>query len=127
MKFIIAKRVDAFLCNNFPRYKLWRICNAIGITPHPWQRDFALGKSNNFGTHAYHRATGKTMAVMLRILMRTDIEIRTYMFEDDPDWIPYEHVRVRWYLGEYRKLANKCLQSGIAVPKISSYNRMAQR
>ena len=48
------------------RYRLWKICWAIGIKPYPWQRAFALGKTGS-DEFPQGRCTGKTMAVMLRI------------------------------------------------------------
>lgn len=61
-------RYIIFMHKHFKRYRLRKICKALGIVPYPWQRDFALGKTDTLNAPE-GRATGKTMAVMLRLLM----------------------------------------------------------
>lgn len=117
----IIKRIDAVLCNYIPKYKLWRVSRAIGCKPYQWQRDYALGKTNHFGG-GLGRATGKTMAVMLRILMMDVPDVKFEMFRQDPDWILNERYRVQWYLYEYRRLSRKCAEANIRVPKLSGGN-----
>lgn len=54
-----------FLCRHCPRYKLWRICRAIGIKAYPWQRDFALQRRLPINELYGGRRNGKTLAVMI--------------------------------------------------------------
>lgn len=102
------------------RYKLWKICRAIGIKPYPWQRAFALGKasSNEF---PQGRCTGKTMAVMLRLLVSTyeeaaDLQWVGTVLAADPDWSPHFYSRARWYCDEHRRLWWRCYDAGIICP-----------
>lgn len=118
------RSLDARMCNHFPRYKLHRICKAIGIKPHKWQKDFALDEFPRL-IFDYGRGTGKTTAVMLRLLMqhpRSKFCAETVLIAD-PD---YRKDRMRWYGDEYRKLKNKCLAAGIPVIQMELY-RMVQR
>lgn len=97
------------------RWRFWRICHAVGIKPYPWQRDFELGL---IGCDAFPkgRATGKTMAVMLRILMlppnASQVAVRTILARD-PDWDPRDPRRCRWYAYEYMRLRVMCAEQGI--------------
>ena len=97
------------------RWRLRRICEAIGIRPYRWQRDFALGR---IGCDAFPkgRSTGKTTAVMLRILMlppnASSVAVRTILARD-PDWMPGEYRRCRWYAYEYIRLRAMCMERGI--------------
>lgn len=112
---MIEKRIDRWLCKHSRKYKLHRICKALGITPYPWQRDFALGKTDILD-YPPGRATGKTMAVMLRILMTDPRKPAPWwIFNADPDYIPIKPYRMRWYVNEYRSLSMKCLKDGIFV------------
>lgn len=114
----LSGRIDLWLQLHFPRYKLWRVSKALGIKPHPWQRDFALRKTDSFGDAGMFRQTGKTMAVMLRILMRTNMFVEPYMFADDPDWLERDKVWVKWYIHKYRNLSFRCAAAGIPVPAL---------
>ena len=97
------------------RWRLRRICEAIGIQPYRWQRDFALGR---IGCDAFPkgRSNGKTTAVMLRILMlppnASGVAVRTILARD-PDWMPGEYRRCRWYAYEYIRLRAMCMERGI--------------
>ena len=97
------------------RRRLRRICEAIDIRPYRWQRDFALGR---IGCDAFPkgRATGKTTAVFLRILMlppnASEVAVRTVLARD-PDWIPGDYHRCRWYAYEYLHLRSMCMERGI--------------
>lgn len=100
----------------FPRFKFWRICRALGIKPYKWQRDYALGKVA-YLQYPAGRATGKTMAVMLRLLMVHPYEpfnIQQIMAQD-PDFLTGDRRRMFWYDGEYKRLANKCARVNIPV------------
>lgn len=108
-------RIRVLIQNIRQRQRLRRICEAIGIQPYRWQRDFALGR---IGCDAFPkgRANGKTTAVMLRILMlppnASEVAVRTILARD-PDWIPGEYRRCRWYAYEYIRLRAMCMERGI--------------
>ena len=109
-----CKTLKALLCHWFPRYKLRLICRAINIQPKDWQRQFALyGKA----VFPAGRRTGKTMAVMLRLLMLApnDVTQRWRILLHDEDFQLNDARRYRWYEGEYRRLAAKCFVAGIPV------------
>lgn len=116
----MMKRITAFLCRISPRYKFWQICKAIGIKPYPWQREFALdGYLDGCFITPFPggRRTGKTTAVMLRLLMcypheQFDVQC---ILASDPDWIPWDSHRVRWYSREYSRLSHACFERGIPV------------
>lgn len=120
----IFKLIDATLCNRYPKYKLCRICKAIGIKPYKWQKDFVFDEFPHL-IFDYGRGTGKTTAVMLRLLMqhpRAKFCAETVLIAD-PD---FNKDRMRWYGDEYRKLKNKCLAAGIPVIQMELF-RMIQR
>lgn len=100
----------------FPRFKFWRICKALGIKPYKWQRDYALG-CVGYLQYPAGRATGKTMAVMLRLLMVYPGEPfdAQEILGTDPDYDTRYRARMLWYDGEYRRLANKCYRANIPV------------
>lgn len=115
---MIEKRIDRWLCKHSRKYKLRRICKVLGITPYPWQRDFALGKTDVLA-YPPGRVTGKTMAVMLRMLMSdAGKPAPMWLFYADPDYIPGILYRWHWYMGEYRALSMKCLKADIFVALI---------
>lgn len=102
----------------FPHFKLWRICKALEIKPRPWQRDFALGKIDALPPEIlYSRATGKTLAVMLRLLMVHPFEPfdRNGILTTDPDYVPTDYRRRGWYEIQYRRLAMICYKANIPV------------
>ena len=104
----------------FRRRKLWKICRVLKLSPYPWQRAFALG----YGTSADFpegRCTGKTTAVMLRLLMMTKKEESEKWFvgkilSADPDWWPRDRHRTDWYHSHYNRLCRLCYQNDIYVP-----------
>lgn len=111
--------VRGFLCRHCPRYKLWRICRAIGIKAYPWQRDFALRKRVPINELFGGRGNGKTMAVMLRLLMANP-DSKTdsgwwYEICYDADFDSSDTRRVRWYADEYKRFARQCADQGIPV------------
>lgn len=112
---MIWGKIDQYLLTHSKRYKLFRICKAIGIKPYRWVRDFALGKIH--WMDMTRRRTGKTMATMLRILMLppgVTAGIDTAL-NADPDWQPNNSARRKWYWEEYRKLSLICHAAGIPV------------
>jgi len=109
----------------FPRFKLRRICKALGVNPYPWQRDFALGRTESIPKElTYIRASGKTTAVWLRLLMANPgqpIDIAKVL-KQDPDFPkaltkPYHNRRLIFYHEEYWKLANTCMSKNIPCPR----------
>ena len=100
------------------RYRLWRICKAIGIKPYAWQCAYALGLVDGLEYPAGRR-TGKTMAVMLRLLMGIDPceHGMQQVLNNDPDWNGRDPHRRRWYTYEYRRLYWYCVQAGVSVPQ----------
>lgn len=116
----MMKRLNTLLCKISPRYKFYRICRTIGIEPYGWQREFAL---DGYLDGCYNtefpsgRQTGKTTAVMLRLLMAypdDSCEVRRIL-SCDPDWRPYDRFRVRWYDSQYYRLSHACFHQGIPV------------
>lgn len=114
----LIKKIDRWLCLHSKKYKLWRISKALGIKPYGWQRAFALGESDRFGGYN-GRGTGKTFAIMLRLLLLppdADDAFMRYILGLDPDYekIPISR-RTAWYRNEYRKLSTICDSAGIPV------------
>ena len=103
--------IDHYLLKRSPRYRLWRICRAIGIKPHKWQKEFALAPVVHLIPDR-GRCTGKTMAVMLRLLVHptSSAFILATTLCADPDYYPHRH---RWYLWEYKRLRDMCDAKGI--------------
>ena len=113
----LIKKIDRWLCLHSKKYKLWRISKALGIKPYEWQRDFALGKTDGFGGLT-GRATGKTFAIMLRLLLLppdADDAFMRYILGLDPDYIMSIARRTMWYRNEYRKYSTICDNAGIPV------------
>ena len=94
-----------------PRFKLWRLCKLLGVKLYPWQREFALGHTDSIPAElTYIRASGKTMAVWLRLLMANPgqpIDILKVL-NQDPDFTTTYRRRLLWYQEEYWVLSNKC-------------------
>lgn len=110
-------KLKAFLCKVSRRYKLRRICKAIGIKPYGWQRKFALGETAQLNAPP-GRAVDKTMAVMLRLLLlepepHEPRPLASWVFSLDPDWTPSDHRRCNWYYGEYLRLWHICYDAEI--------------
>lgn len=116
MKRLKAK-YTAFMCYRFKRYRLRKICQALEIVPYPWQRDFALDKTRIVPAPMAYRASGKTMAVMLRLLMIRPCELHDILgtLRKDPDFTNHEMRRLTIYADEYNRLASKCMAAGIPV------------
>ena len=121
------RRLRRWLCNISPRYKLRCICKAIGIEPYPFQRRYALTGEAKFPPG---RCTGKTMAVMLHLLMMGETVPDGYVILtlwDDPDWRPRDVPRVICYEQEYQLLAFKCIKAGIPVRFQIDYRSLGRR
>lgn len=102
----------------FPRFKFWRICKALHIKPHPWQKAYALGKTERLPRKVTRfRATGKTTAVMLRLLMVYPGQPFDMLaiLRADPDFDTSSKIRLGWYEKEYRSLAWRCYADHIPV------------
>lgn len=121
--------IDRWMLRHCPRYRLRRICKAIGIKPYWWQKPFALGEIDFIPPEVRKQwTTGKTTGVFLRILMipKNNAEAwaeagRILLY--DPDW---QSDRMRWYSGEYRRLRDLCLDAGIPVLRVEIY-RMIEK
>ena len=125
--------IDNWLLRNCPRYRLWRICKAIGIKPYLWQRWFALGKIDQLPDDLVDMpCTGKTVAIMLRILMIPKNNAAAWAeagrcIQLDPDYYPnWDQNRLWWYSGEYRRLKNLCLSAGIPVLQVEIYRMLRE-
>lgn len=93
------------------RWRLWRACNKLGIKPYPWQLEFALGLTDHLNCPP-GRQTGKTMAVMLRLLILSeedDHPVNALLaLACDPDWESMVYERKRWYIQEYVSMCQRC-------------------
>lgn len=110
--------------------RLRRICKRLGIKPYPWQKSFALGKTDRLDAPPGRR-TGKTMAVMLRLLILTAENCHPVYallcLECDPDWDWSREKNCsrndwlaakKWYIDEYIAM---CKKAGIN-PKYQRYS-----
>lgn len=115
------KPIKTFLCRQFPRYKLRCILRALKLKPVKWQKDYALGRSDMLPPG---RATGKTVAVMLRALMQ-DPSIVTvgHIIGADPDYVRSDYHRAAFYRIEYDRYQKICSKAGIPVPKVDHTTR----
>ena len=109
------KKIKTLLCRWFPRYKLHCILRTLGLDARRWQIKYALGKSNYLPTG---RCTGKTVAVMLRMLMANpkDVTNLAGTVWRDPDYEARDRQRILFYRSEYDLYSRRCLQAGIPVP-----------
>lgn len=113
----LKAKYTAFMHRHFKRYRLRKICEALDIVPYPWQRDFALGKSDTIPGCIVYRADGKTMAVMLRLLMLQPGEVHDVLgtLKKDPDFSNWKLAILRIYADEYNRMARRCWNAGIPV------------
>ena len=114
----IISAARQMLCLLSRRYRLRCICRALRLRPYPWQRAFALGRIQRIPVRT--RASGKTTAVMLRLLMLPPDELLNVpaILSLDPDWLPWQRDRVKWYACHYRRLYMRCTLARIPVPQI---------
>lgn len=91
------------------RIRLRRICKRLRIKPYPWQRRFALGVDDCLNAPK-ERRTGKTTAVMLRLLLirEADYFEVSRVLHCDPDFSDGYIRWYNWYSWEYRRLAELC-------------------
>lgn len=91
------------------RFLLWRLSRRLGIRLYPWQRDFALGVTNTLEYYSC-RQSGRTTAVMLRILLmdKPDFDEAACILACDPDWAPQNMKRVTWYAQTYGHMLSYC-------------------
>lgn len=115
----LMKRLEMFHTSILFRLHFRRICKRLGIKPYPWQKAFVLGKLDSLDAPP-GRQTGKTTAVMLKLLLLSyyfppsaiiPVAIAELDFLDilrcDPDFVQYNHERVRFYAREYEQLCEK--------------------
>lgn len=116
----LKAKFTMYLHWHFKRYRLRKICEALDIVPYPWQRDFALDKIDIIPAPIAYRRTGKTMAVMLRLLMLRPGELHDILgtLRKDRDFTNQNLRRLSIYADEYNRLAGKCLSAGIPVNKL---------
>lgn len=109
-------RYIIFMHKHFKRYRLRKICKALGIVPYPWQRDFALGKTDTLNAPE-GRATGKTMAVMLRLLMVYPGKPMNalHTLRADPDFRTANKRMLYHYDSTYRSCTFACDRAMIPV------------
>lgn len=125
----IFKTIDRWLLHRCPRYRLWRICKAIGIKPYKWQKRYVL---NNDECLPGGRRDGKTLACMLRILMIPKNNADAWaeagrLIQLDPDYYPnWDQKRLWWYSKEYRRLKRLCLDAGIPVLQVEPYRMIEE-
>lgn len=115
----LMKRLEMFSTAILLRLRFWRICKLLGIKPYPWQKAFALGKIDSLDAPP-GRQTGKTMAVMLKLLLfsynfppaalfpvSVAEEIFLNILRCNSDFVQCSHERVRFYAREYEHLCEK--------------------
>lgn len=117
----LKRKCTIFMHRHFKRYRLRKICEVLDIVPYPWQRDFALGKTEKIPGNPQYRAYGKTTAVMLRLLMVFPGEPCDILgtLRKDTDFTTEELRRLRIYDDEYNRLAGKCHAAGIPVQRMA--------
>lgn len=116
----LKTQFEYFMQRHFKRYRLRKICQALDIVPYPFQRDFAMGKKSVIPWNSCIRADGKTMAVMLRLLMAMPGEPCDVLetLRKDPNFTNERMVVLNVYTDEYNRLAHKCNAAGVPVNKL---------
>lgn len=115
----LIERLEMFYTAILRRLRLRRICKRLGIKPYPWQKAFALGGTDRLDAPP-GRQTGRTMAVMLKLLLFSyefpstaiiPVAVAEIIFLDilrcDPDFVQCSLERVRFYAREYEQLCQK--------------------
>ena len=102
--------------------RLWKICRAAKIKPYPFQKDFALGKTDTLPVCG--RCTGKTTAVILQALVENPLDAKQLyqIFQKDPDAPqgPCGYFeRYLWMYHEWRKWTYLCMDQNIDISAIS--------
>ena len=109
-----------FMHRHFKRYRLRKICEALDIVPYTWQAAFALGKINVLPCGSCVRACGRTMAVMLRLLMAMPGEPFDVLgtLRKDPDFTNEKIMVLNVYNEKYDRLLEKCRRAGIPANRL---------
>lgn len=109
-----------FMHRHFKRYRLRKICEALDIVPYTWQASFALGKIDALPCSSCVRACGRTMAVMLRLLMAMPGEPFDILgtLRKDPDFTNEKIMVLNMYNEEYDRLLEKCKRVGIPANRL---------
>ena len=109
------RKIKTLLCRWFPRYKLHCILRVLKLDARRWQIKYALCKSEYLPGG---RCTGKTVAVMLRMLMADPKKVTNLAGTvwRDPDYRVRDQRRVHFYRSEYDLYSSRCLQAGVPVP-----------
>ena len=117
----LRDRYTMFMHQHFKRYRLRKICQALDIVPYPWQRDFALGKASGIPGPTVYRCSGKTTAVMLRLLMVKPGEPHDILgtLRKDGDFTNEKYAVLAIYGDEYNRMAGKCHAAGIPVNNLA--------
>lgn len=110
----------------FWRYiKFKKICRVLEIYPFYWQKMFILYGIPIPEEKMFHRATGVTTAVLIKLMLdgKHDWgfeEIRK-LLEIDPDYDFYDVAMNNAYYGIYKKMQKKCNDEGINVCTFDRY------
>ena len=111
------------LMARFPRYRLYRICKALGIRPYKWQWRYAITGDKKIIPLAVleKRKSGKTTAIMLRLLlvstandMVTEARVHKTLY-DDPDFWTADQKRRAYYYKFFIHCAIVCAGDGIEI------------
>lgn len=111
-------KLKTLLCRWFPRYKLRCILRACELEARPWQINYALGLSYRM---AMRRQSGKTTAVILRMLMSDPMRphaLNVFKWLDPDYFLLHQHMRDKFYYYEYHKCYVRCIEAGIPVPEL---------
>lgn len=118
----LRRRIKVCLCRISRRYKFRQICKAIDIAPYKWQRQYVLRGKRFDKLTRDSRCTGKTTAVILRLLM-IDLPVDPHWclmrFFDDPDFSPGNPFQLDFYRHEYSNCFQCCLSKGIPIVVIN--------
>lgn len=96
----IYPKLKAFMLKHSARYKYRKICEAVGFWVIPWQRRYATGKAPMPSGLQYDRGSGKTTAVMLKLLMIDTAKdkltpARLYkILTEDPDFTVHQRAEI---------------------------------
>lgn len=97
------------------RIRLWQICKKLKIKPYLWQKKFALGKTNVLEYYPV-RQSGRTTAVMIRLLMmdKPNSDEASCILACDPDWNPRSMSCVATYEHMYEELYSSCFNKVVS-------------
>lgn len=108
----LGSRLSWMFRRLYYKRRLKKICEALGITPYGWQEEFVL--QDNLPRMVFGRCTGKTMAVVLRILVRGPGKgaFPSRSFALDPDACKNRYTLDATYC-EYRRCYEICNRAGL--------------